>query len=652
MTAPSPRTDIRKTKTIRLRTSPSFLPEKYRNRKGRIRIKFRPFVGERRFLRYKTFQQPSEWAPKNRNVTYGPLKGSKWDNNFMPHMRGILDASFYPSVRYIGNCKTPQTGSSAGVETALGYVADRRPGDTLIVYPDRDTGSKRFKDYLQPMFTKSPRLRKLMTGLADDASAFRIKLQAMLIYLGWSGSVTALGNVSAKYLIGDEIDKWQRHATKKEADTLQLFFERFRAFKYGAKCWLISTPSDIDGYIWVYMTKQAQVVFDYYMPCPECGIFHKVDFKHIRWPKDVRDAKLVEEQNLANYVFPCCGIVVDDDGRHDALKLGVWHERLSEDEEKAGKIGRELFRCLKETNPRKICFYSPGWISPLVTHSEIAAAWLRGLVNPGDLHYFDNQIAAKAHTPHRQLRQQDVLRKLKDDRPEGLVPGNNKVAALVAGVDTQDDGFFFSIRAFGWGRKMESWQIHHGEVDSFEALEEVLFDTHYRDADGLYYPVHKVVIDTGGHRTSEVYDFTRNNPERVSAYKGASGRKAKPKSKTILETYPNSDIKIPGGLELWICDSHHYKDELAKKLKIKNDAPGAYHFHTETTDELIDHYCAEFVNKKRNWECPAGKPNHYWDCGVMELVAADMIGVRWTPEPEQETEEAQTTEPVADQEAA
>lgn len=642
MTAKSPSQDVRKNKKIRLRTSLSFLPAKYRKRTERMTVLFTPSYGERKVLRRKKDEMPSQWAPKNRVVTYGPLKGSYWDNSFMPHMRGIMDASFFPSVKVIGNCKVAQTGASAGGETIVSYVADMQPADTLIVYPDRDTGRKRFGDYLAPVFEKSPRLRPLLTGLADDVSGGRIKLKTMLIYLGWSGSDTTLGNVSAKYLVGDEIDKWVRKTksqskgkkNRKEASPLKLFLERFRAFGFGAKAWLWSTPSDVLGPIWEYMQNEAQLVFDYHIPCPACGQFHLMSDRYIKFG-DERDPKVVEDNDLARYVFPCCGIVANDRQRIKQLDQGLWFEHLTKEQIEDGVKPREMWDALSKDRPAKICFHSPAWISTRFTHSEIAAAFLRGLQDMAEMHYYDNAIKAVAHVPYRQNRKEDKILALCDSRPEGLVPGDNKVAALVAGVDTQDVGFYLTIRAFGWGEMQESWLIRHDYLDSFDAVHRALFDTEYKDASGLYYPVHLAVIDSGGHRTSEVYDFARAHPGRVIAYKGASGRKATPKSKTIIDHYPGTKTQIPGGCELWVCDSHYYKDILAAKLAVSGDSPGAYHLHSGTTRDFALQYCAEYVDDRRLWQCPDNVANHYWDCGVMELVAAEMLMLKWTPQPEE-----------------
>ncbi len=619
----TPAADICKTKTVYLRTDGPFLPEQFRRRSRRVRIKFRPTAGEKRFFRKKRYTPPSKWAPLNRTVTYGPLQGSRWDNNFMPHMRGLLDAAVHPSVRYIVNRKAPQTGSSATNETLLAWCADMQPGPALVVYPDANTGRRRFKDYLIPVFTESPRLRPLLTGLAEDTSSMRIKLQTMLIYLGWSGSVTTLGNVSCRYLFLDEVDKWNLASSKKEADTLSLALERFRSYIYGGKALIISTPSDPEGPITQFWEK-SHARFEYHVPCPECGTMQAISDDNIRFG-DHRDPDEILRSNLARFLFPCCGALVDDRRRIKALQQGVWHEIVEESD----RPPRPLRVVLDADHPERIAFYSPAWISPLFTHSEIAAAKLRATRDPAAAHYYDNQIRAVAHIPYRQGRKTDAILALRDDRPEGLVPGGGQTSCLLAGIDSQDNGFYFDIRAFGWGMSLPSWGVRYGFVDSLAALEQVLWETQYQDDAGLYYPVLLSVIDSGGHRTSEIYDFSRRHPQQIAAYKGASGRRAQPYSKTIIDRYPGTRTPLPGGVELYLCDTHHYKDHLAAKLRIKADDPGAFLFHMETGEDYAEQLCAEYFDDRRLWQCPRGKANHYWDCLVMQQVAVDILGLKW-----------------------
>ncbi len=43
--------------------------------------------------------------------------------------------------------------------------------------------------------------------------------------------------------------------------------------------------------------------------------------------------------------------------------------------------------------------------------------------------------------------------------------------------------------------------------------------------------------------------------------------------------------------------------------------------------------CAEYQDEKGFWQCPEGRANHYWDCSYMNLVAADVLGVRFWERP-------------------
>jgi len=644
-----PAIDISKLPVVRLRTDLAWLPEKYRHRSKRIRIRFKTVPGERRIFRKRKKINPSKWAPNNRRITYGPLKGSYYDPHFMPHMNGIVDTLMFPSVRELGNCKAPQTGSSAGAETALGYLGDMDPGDTLIVYPDRDTSGKRGKDYLKPMFEESPRLRKLMTGLADDVAAFRIKLQTMLIYMGWAHSVTSLGNVSVKYLFLDEVDKYPLQASKKEASTISLARERVRSFKYGSKIWYNSTPTDASGPITEFL-ESAQAVFDFFPKCPDCGRHEYMQHDNVRFPKDQHDPDIIELQKLAVYVCSHCGVEWDDRKRDKALIKGEWFARL-----KNWKIERDAGRQWgHDPRPRKeyllakrlekVCFHSPGLISPLVSISEYAASFLRGARSKLAMRYFINQIKAEAFVDYEVQRREDAILALKDDRPEGLVPSGNIVSALVAGGDTQDDRLYYHIHAFGWGLEQESWQINSGMVKTWAALKEIVFDTEYRDADGHVYPVQLLVQDAMGHRTSEVYDFVRSLPGRTVPYKGATGRRPRPYSTSKVDVYPGTTKPIPGGVVLYTCDSHHYKDQLASKLAIKPEDPGAMHLHSAVTEEYASHMCVEFVDERGLWQQPRNKRQDYWDATVYSFIAADLLQLKFRKKGKREKEKGKGKE--------
>lgn len=170
-------------------------------------------------------------------------------------------------------------------------------------------------------------------------------------------------------------------------------------------------------------------------------------------------------------------------------------------------------------------------------------------------------------------------------------------------------------------------------MTSFEALNQVLFNSEFKDASGETHIVQFAVIDSGGtrsssgeSRTAEVYRFC-SETQYIVPIKGQD-RKNKPFGITALQTYPRSTKPIPGGLQLYTLNVTYYKNFLANKLMIHPTDPGAFHLHSEATQQYAQHMCAEYKDEKGLWQCPRGKRNDFWDVSVYGLAAADIVGVQ------------------------
>jgi phage terminase large subunit GpA-like protein len=223
---------------------------------------------------------------------------------------------------------------------------------------------------------------------------------------------------------------------------------------------------------------------------------------------------------------------------------------------------------------------------------------------------------------------------------------------LLAGIDTQDAGWWYEIRAFARGPLLESWQIREGFVPAdwavvprdalegrpwryhpvFDALREILFETEYADANGETYPVRMAVIDAMGHHATAVYDFCRGHRGRISPLQGMPGRSNTRRKWSKLDTYPGGNKPIPGGVQLFQVDVNAIKDDLSSKLQISAMDPGAWHFHAETSRDWARQMCAEYLDEKTNrWTCPGHKDNHAWDCSVYALALAEELGLNNKP---------------------
>lgn len=594
---------------------------------GMFRFSLQLTAGEKKILRKKRPIACSVWVEKHRVINMGRIKGP-WLNSTTPYLAGIMDASFFESVETITICAAPQVGKSECVNNCIGYAIDRRPGSVLYVYPDEQTARENSKDRIADMILTSPRLKGYLTGLDDDVSFYRINLQHMQIYMGWARSAARLANKPIQYVVFDETDKYPATAGPKETDPISLGEKRARTFIGMRKIWKISSPNVEDGPIWTALTKEASVIFDYWVKCPSCDgsqvmVFDK---RHFKFPEDEHGPEKIKAEKLAWYECDLCHAKWNDEIRNEAVLGGEWLSR---------ERGMKLEQYLYAYRPENIGFHIPSWLSRFVSLSEVAAKFLKGTKNKTILKDFRNNEEARPWRYDEKPRKEDEILALRDDRPRERVPGGGVVAGLVAGVDTQDYGLWYRIRAFGFKDKellKESWGVREGfipmigsdQLSDFRALEKILWETKYYDLDGNTYPILITIQDALGHRTSEVYDFCRRNRNRVFPSFGQRTMALEHRWKN-RDFYPGGKKPIPGGLRSILIHTHYYKNELSRLLMIAPGDPGAWHENSEFTQEYARHMTSEFVNEKGVWECPSGKENHLWDCAVLCLTAYDAL---------------------------
>jgi phage terminase large subunit GpA-like protein len=580
---------------------------------------------EKKVMRKQKSVRVSKWAEQNRVVTMSSLPGP-WKNSVTPYLAGIMDAAGLSHVRIVTICKAPQTGVSEAAHNFVGHQIDRDPGPVMYIYPDEQTARENSRDRILPMIKSSAKLRTYLRKSEDDAATMRINLEHMPIYLAWASSAARLGNKPIKDAIADEKDKYPMTAGKREASPTALIAKRLITYKNISTLWNISTPTFEDGPITVDFN-EAQVRFDFWVVCPGCGERILMDFDQIRWPEDERDPKKIEAGELAWYECQACEEKWSDAKRDMAVRMGQWQDRAS---------GLELFACLEKYKTKDIAFHVPSWLSHFVSLSTIAAAFIKTLKKyyPGTWRIsqrdFFNQHKATFYTEITAETSIDRLMELNDDRPRGLVPGGGVAAALLATVDTQDNGFWYRIRAWGWGETAESWGVIEGFVMTFEALERILWENTYKDANGKQYTVHFALIDAMGHRTKEVYEWCKKHPGKILPLQGVDRQNA-PVTYSNLTNYPGTKKSIPGGITLVRVKSNYYKDSLASRLEVSPNDPGAYHMHKDTTIEWTRMLTSEYVTEKGSWECRPGWDNHGWDLEYYQVALHDICEIaQWS----------------------
>ena len=637
--------------TINIPRTAPWLPPSILESPDQIRYKTRLPESVRKIFRKVKKRRPSVWCEHHRVVTMSSRPG-RWKNNVTPYLAGVMDASFFVSVRQIAICAAPQTGKSEAVNNCIGVAIDQEPGPVIMVYPDEKTSDENCEDRIQPMIKKSPRLRTYMTGLADDMSLKHIKLIHLPIYFAWARSASSLANRPCKYAVNDEVDKYTNTVGKKETSAILLTKARLTTYAGQEKHWIISTPTIESGPIWKAL-KASQVVFDYYAKCPYCGKEHKMSFAQIKWDRKAdpgtdgeshfEDPELIESEGMAWYECPFCQAEWNEHDRDTAVRNGRWLERKKKaDGSPSPDMGLPLFEYLKTFRPGKIAFHIPSWLSTFVSFGKIAASFLRGKKDTDEFRDWHNKHLAEPWQLIVTSKNKEQILAARCELPAQTVP--EAAVALTIGVDVQLRGFWFVVRA--WAPDLTSWLIHYGFLATWEAVEKLIFESAYPVGNtGRSLPIFRAAVDTGGGKkdedttmTDETYFWLVKNNWRggicLQGVKGSSHAMTNmlKLGGEILTT--RNGKKLPAALRILSVDTARAKDQYHKRLQWAideetRDLPGAAFLNADAGTDYVAQILAE--QKKINadtgheeWVNVHKRPNHLLDAEILAAVCVEM----------------------------
>jgi phage terminase large subunit GpA-like protein len=612
--------------------------------------RFQISTAERQVLRRRKKELPSVWVPKNIKVPYGPFESRYFSFDITPHLYGMLDAYAQPYVAKVAVCAAPQTTKTTFGHIAFTWSSVFSPGPALHIYPTESTGKEIMEERIQRIYTESPPMRRLLTGRKEDISQNKLRLRNMVHRIAWAGSLTSLAFRSVKYWEADEVDKYDERPSKDETSTLNAIKLRGRAYdRSGGKGLVLSSVSVESGFIWTEITKETQAVFVYWSRCPYCGTEQLMDFSKdtFIWPHGDDGHSLprleIAAKKLARYVClePGCRRQWDDDARDKAQRLamrGGWRLRMAD-----GSKGEEMFHYMKRERPQSIGFIVPSWISYFVSLSSVAAAYLKCKdknLSPEEQFaaYQDFQNAHRSLPWKVELQAQpvDKIKLFCDDRPEGMLPGGERVASLLAGIDTQDGSLFYlSIWAIGYGFENEQWLVLRRPIDSFEAIAKTLWQSDYYDADGQRYHVEHALIDMLGHRTKEVLEFCIQYEGLITPCYGSARSMSQGYAFSQKEYLPGTDKPMPnGGIRAIRMNTKFYKDNMAIKLSLQPDTPGCIHLFRDAGDDYCKQLVSESRDEKGNWKQIGSRANHYWDNWCAVSCLADWLGIKHREKPD------------------
>lgn len=549
----------------------------------------------------------SQWAEEKRVLDQSSNLSGRWSNGFTPYLVGIMDSLNDSAVREIYFCKATQIGGTEALINMVCYIADCSPSPTMIVYPTDDLAKDTSNDRLKPAFRLIPSVKKKF--LDKQSKELELRFRGMNIYLRGAGSVSKLSSKPIKYLLFDEIDKLGG-ASKKEASPFALAGERTKTFKPQEKVFATSTPTLKTNYIWT-LKENAEEERHFFVPCPHCGEMIELLMKNIIFSDD-ESLSIEERAATAQYVCPECGTIIRDGNKPKMLRGGEWRVVR-----KRG-IGKA----------KNIAFWINSLYSIFLKWEDIALEFLKSKDDPEMLQNFVNSWLAEPWEDTSLKTTESTVTERQTDLPEFVVPEWTKM--ITGGVDVQETSFYYVIR--GWGNYSTSQLITHGQVTSWEEIEEAM-NREYEKESGEKMIVNRALIDSG-YQPDQTYDFCIDNADWANPVKGTSN--------PILDRYKISKVDRSGsrayGMPLFIVDGGKYKDSIASRMRRENgEDSGAWMVFRGCDAEYAKQVTAEHrvtVKAKNGKRVQRWVPkyshadNHYLDCEVYAMAAAESLGIR------------------------
>lgn len=498
----------------------------------------------------KTRLTVSEWADRYRVVPPGtsPEPGA-WRTDRVPYLREILDAASDPTVERIFIQAASQIGKSEILLSVIGYYADQEPAPILLVQSTELAMRGFSKERVRPMFDASPVLRgKLSEGARDPSNTIMLRqFPGGLLACAWAGSASSLASRPIRIVLADELDRWP-DSTGRDGDPYAQAVQRTSNF-HNRKVLAVSTPT-AESFSAIARLYDDSDQRRYHVPCPHCGAFQVLEWSGVIYKDEDGTANL----DGVHYKCAHCAERIEERHRPAMLADGEWKPE----------------RAHRHRGYQISALYSP-W----VRWRELAAEWIKatGERDKRGLQEFVNLRLGETWTEESERITVESLEKNREEYGEEIeVPDG--VLMLTAAADIQDNRIEAEIR--GWGVAKESWGIAYkifpGDTSTpfpWAQLDEFLA-RNWSKADGRSYALWCTFIDSGGHRTQEVYRWCCDRTaRRVFAIKGYAGAGKPITGKPTLNQLRAN--LYPIGVDTG-------KEAVFSRLALSEHGPGFVHF--------------------------------------------------------------------------
>lgn len=479
----------------------------------------------------------------------------KWKTSRAPYQKDIMNAFTEPGIHRVVVKSSSQIGKSDMMNNVIGRFAHLDPCAIMMIQPTIDMAQDYSKTRIAPMIRDTKVLNNLFYDVksrdANNTILSKVFPGGRLIMYG-ANSPAGLASRPIRILLADEVDRFPDSAGT-EGDPADLAAKRMTTF-WNSCMGLFSTPTN-EGSSRIDEEYLAGTQEEWQHKCPNCGEYHllrhidmTVDYKEIKTPSGKKTVIV----NDVKWRCPHCGFSFSEkemkqtpqkyiSRNADALKNGIRS------------------------------FFVNGFTSPWMTWSKIMREWLEAKGDPEREKVIMNTVFGESYKQKGAFEDEQIFLRRRESYGAELPNG---VLLLTAAIDTQDNRLEYEV--VGWGKEEECWGIRKGIVlgapnqdRTWKEIDNIL-DKTYHFADGKGLKVVRTFIDSGGHYTSDVYNYCQKNFHKQRfAIKGRGG----PGIPLIYKIAKANNAKAP----LILLGVDDGKQQIMDRLSI--DSPGPLYFH-------------------------------------------------------------------------
>jgi len=548
-----------------------------------------------------------EWAEEN---FYLSAESSYVEGRFnaVPWQRAIMNAISNDDIRIINWIKSARVGATKIMLASTGYFAEHKKRNQLFYQPTDSDAEDFCKTEIDTMLRDVACMRDVFPDVGKKSKNNTQKLKqfigSTLRVLGGK-TPTNYRRYSSDVNYYDEAEAFDRDVGG-EGSFLMLGDKRLEGSIY-PKSIRMTTPKLKLGSIIEEEVNNSDCRMKFHVPCPHCE-----QEQVLKWGgKDCDFGFMWDDDDPETCFYTCehCHSVIKNNDLPWMNERGVWRDEES-------KWWIDEFDYFRDENgayittPRHVSFHIWTAYSPFVQWSQFVSEFIiaiKLLKKDGDvskLKTFCNTTLGETWSDiddSDRLEPQNLHNRREHYPKEGF---SKRGLTIMGGFDMQDDRIEGEFTAIGLNNEkfLLEYFVLRGDPSQpelWDRLHDKILKTFLRE-DGQEIPITRICFDSGGHYTTEVYEFSKRvGVHFVIPTKGASTY-GEP-----LINYPRKKTKH--GVYLTMIGTDTAKDIIYNRLRLQADdltqpISGFYHFPIADWCDLtyFTQLCAEVKVPKKH----------------------------------------------------